>query len=395
MALAMQHPRTRAAVVCAALLVAPLARGQGAPPAAAPSPASTASTAPSAPAPAGASKSPPDAAAPISAEAKRHFQAGVALLQDPEGERVEEAYREFKAAYEDSASPKILGNVGYCAMRLERDGEAIDAYSTYLRDVKDIAPDERAQITRDLQTLTVGVVRVSIEVDRPGATIQDVRVPVRGDRVTNEYGPVTTGKIELGVRPGHHVFTAKLEGYESATWEVEAYAGSREKHAFAMRPRAVATAPAPGPVLTPATGAGAGAAGADRRSGGPGIVPWVVAGAGGAMMIAGAVTGVVALGKTSDIEKSCPNDTCPRSFDLDGERSSARTFVRITDVLLIGGGALVAGGVAWAIIAGGGGGSKSAASGVGATARAAHGRGLAPDLSCGPTGCTGTIGGTF
>jgi hypothetical protein len=67
--------------------------------------------------------------------------------------------------------------------------------------------------------------------------------------------------------------------------------------------------------------------------------------------------------------------------------------VRITDVLLIGGGALVAGGVAWAILAGGG--SKSAASRDGATARVAHARGLAPDHSCGPTGCTGTIGGSF
>src|SRR6476659_9259610 len=73
------------------------------------------------------SMSPPTATAKatpsgISDEARSHFFAGVALLQDPEGEKVEEAYREFKKAYEISGSPKILGNMGFCAMRLERDG---------------------------------------------------------------------------------------------------------------------------------------------------------------------------------------------------------------------------------------------------------------------------------
>ena len=62
-------------------------------------------------------------------EARLHFNAGVAYLQDPEGERYEEAYAEFKKSYELSKSPKVLGNVGLCAMMLERDGEAIDAYT--------------------------------------------------------------------------------------------------------------------------------------------------------------------------------------------------------------------------------------------------------------------------
>lgn len=73
-----------------------------------------------------------------SEEARSHFAAGVSLLQDPEGEKVEEAYREFRTAYDLSGSPKILGDMGFCAMRLERDGEAIEAYTRYLREVPDI-----------------------------------------------------------------------------------------------------------------------------------------------------------------------------------------------------------------------------------------------------------------
>jgi hypothetical protein len=209
----------------------------------------------------------------ISLEAREHFAAGVALLQDPDGEKIEEAYREFRTAFEMSGSAKILGNIGLCAMKLERDGEAIEAYARYLREVPNIDADERAQIVRDLQTLTVGVARLAISTDKPGVRLVDVRVPVRGERITNVYGPVD-GKTSIGLRPGHHVITARLAGYDEATWEVEAYAGGRDEHAFAMR-KTVVAAPA-GPAVERPT---------------PSVAPWVVMGGGGAMLAAGAISG--------------------------------------------------------------------------------------------------------
>jgi hypothetical protein len=285
-------------------------------------------------------------AAEISEEAKEHFRAGVALLQDPEGEKVEEAYREFKTAFDLSGSPKILGNMGFCAMRLERDGEAIEAYSRYLREVPNIDAEERAQIVRDLQTLQVGVVRLTLDFDKPGVTVLDERIPIRGARVTNAYGPVQGTKLEIGVRPGHHVVTAKLAGYEDAVWELEAYAGSRDQHAFVLRepPKPVPVAPVTAPVAS-----------------GPGPGPWILMGGGAALLVAGTVTGVIALGKTNDIEDRCPNDVCPRSFDLEDERSSAKTFVRVTDALLIVGGLAVVGGAAWYLLGSGGSEKKAAA----------------------------------
>lgn len=308
----------------------------------------------------------------IPEEARKHFAAGVALLQDPDGAKVEEAYREFKAAYDISGSPKILGNMGLCAMRLERDGEAIDAYSRYLREVPDIDPEERAQIVRDLETLTVGVARLTIEVNVPGARIVDVRIPVRGDRITNLYGPVT-GKLQIGVRPGHHVITARLAGYEDAVWELEAYAGGRESHTLTLRrPAPVAVVP-----VRPAAPLAE-----QPESRGPGIAPWLLVGGGATMLAASAVTGIVALGKSSDIADRCPNDVCPASFDLEGQRSDAKTFVRITDVLLIGGAALTLGGVGWLLFASDG------------PARAGR-RAPLPTASCGPSGCQAGWRGTF
>src|ERR1700761_1945396 len=59
---------------------------------------------------------------PISDSARQHFQAGVNLLQDPDGARYPEAYREFQMAYAVSPSWKILSNLGIAALKLERDG---------------------------------------------------------------------------------------------------------------------------------------------------------------------------------------------------------------------------------------------------------------------------------
>jgi hypothetical protein len=303
-----------------------------------------------------------------SEEAKSHFAAGVSLLQDPEGEKVEEAYREFRTAYDLSGSPKILGNMGFCAMRLERDGEAIEAYTRYLREVPDIDAEERAQIIRDLQTLTIGLARLTIEVDKPGVRIVDVRIPVRGERVTNTYGPITNGRLEVGVRPGHHVLTAKLADHEDVMWEIDAFAASRDKNAFAMRPRVVAANP--------------GEAGRSTNVG-----PIIVMSIGGAMLVGGAITGILALGKTHDIEDKCPKDVCPNSFDLEGERSSAKTFVRITDVLLIGGGIVTAGGLGWLLLANG----EKTETGAPKSSSVTRLRLPVPSAGCGPDGCRASM----
>src|SRR6187549_2089823 len=122
----------------------------------------------------------------ITEAARQHFKAGVNLMQDPDGARYEEAYREFSAAYADSPSWKILGNLGIAAMKLERDGEAIASFEKYLQEgAAALTPEESAQFQRDLDTLKAGVVRLTIDVNEPGATIIDERVPVAGSPVRN------------------------------------------------------------------------------------------------------------------------------------------------------------------------------------------------------------------
>jgi hypothetical protein len=281
----------------------------------------------------------------ISEEARRRFSAGVSLLKDPEGPRYEEAYREFTAAYAASPSYKILGNLGLCAMKLERDDEAIDAYEKYLAEGKDLPVAEQQQIRSDLATLKTGVAHVMVESDPPGARIFDQRVPNRGERVLTTYGPIDQ-PTRLGLHQGTHEIMAKLEGYPDQTWNVEASGGQDlPAHKFVFAKPVVAPpppvpvaaappppAPAPAPVVTsrPVTG---------------GV--WAGVATTGVLTVATVVTGALALSKHSDYD-AANNGSNPSNAQ--SIRSTGETLNVVTDVCL--GGAVAAAAVTTILFAG-------------------------------------------
>jgi hypothetical protein len=301
----------------------------------------------------------------ISEDARKHFKAGVSLLQDPDGARYEDAYREFEAAYSASLSPKILGNLGYCALKLERDGEAISAYTRYLQEVQDIDPAESAQIARDVATLRAGLVRVTVSVDSTDATVVDKRLPARGESITNLYGPVNQ-KIEIGLRPGHHIIEVKARGETTEPWEFDAKPGATLSQVFTFKP---AAAPA-------------------RRSS-SNAAAWVVTSIGGATLLAGGIVGAVTLGKVNTISKNCPNTLCPTTYALVPAQEDARRFIRITDALLIGGGIVAATGLGLVIW---GGGSETPRPPAAAATTPAGPKSM---LTCSPLGCVAEMSGTF
>ncbi len=74
------------------------------------------------------------AADAISEEAKAYFKNGVELIQE-QPPNYQDAYYQFRLAYEKSKSWKVLGNLVLCSFKLERDGEAIQYYTDYLKAV--------------------------------------------------------------------------------------------------------------------------------------------------------------------------------------------------------------------------------------------------------------------
>jgi hypothetical protein len=257
---------------------------------------------------------------PISEEARTHFAAGVALLQDPKAPRYEDAYREFKAAYAASPSYRILGNLGLCAMKIERDAEAIAAFETYLKEAgPELTQAEREQMQRDLLTLKAGVVRVNVSSDPPGASIVDVRTPIEGNDVKNGYGPLSAPLV-LGLRRGRHVITARLSGYVDQQWEFEASGTTLPPHVFVM-PR-VATTPAPVAVAHKTIVARPIPA-----------VAWVSGAATLGLAATGAVIGLSALQKHSDFNSV--NDGQHVS-EATSDRSSGQTLNRVADGFFAG-----------------------------------------------------------
>ncbi|WP_394831480.1 hypothetical protein LVJ94_33710 [Pendulispora rubella] len=265
------------------------------------------------------------------AEARKQFQAGVNLLDDPDGARYEEALFAFRKAYELSRSPKILGNIGFCAMHLERDGEAIEAYTEYLNSAPSVDERERAQIQKDLSTLTWTSAKFHATVkDKGKFVLVDTRIVGRGNPVVNSY-PFEGTELTVRLRPGRHSFKIQGGQNESVPFEMGIEPASENTHRFTF-PTTVLVEPPSQPSR-------------------PSLVGPIALGTAGLVAIgAGVITGIMARSKASDIDSNCPNDTCPRSYDLDSNRSSVNTLSTVADVSLIGGGVMLGGAVVWYVI---------------------------------------------
>jgi len=256
-------------------------------------------------------------------EAREHFTAGVNLLQDPAHPRYDEAYIEFKQAYALKASPTILGNMALCALKLERDAEAIDLYTRYLAESPGLDPQERTQVERDLSTLRAGLAKITVSSRPDGAIIHDTRMPAQGERITNVYGPIS-GQTELGIRRGHHLIKAHFPGGTEQSWEIDVNGG--EAHVFEkpVEPEAPPVVPEPTPDQTRPEQK------ADRPLTKPIYVSgFVTIGLGAATL----VTGILALDAHSRYGKANDGSDPENAADI---RSSGKTLNVVSDVLLIG-----------------------------------------------------------
>lgn len=266
----------------------------------------------------------------ISETARQHFKTGVAYLTDPDGARYEEAFREFKAAYADSPSWKILGNLGITAMKLERDGEAVDAFQKYLQGGgTQIDPAERSQMERDLMTTQAGLVWVNIKCDPPNAFMVDERAPLSGRAIVNRYELAADGGLRIGVRRGHHKVTAKLEGYEDNVWEFDAEPGAEQTHEFKLeRPKAAPPPPGGEGGQQPGGTAGGGAVAMER----PIPTSVIILGAAtGGLLIGSGVVGIIGMSKKSQFNDANDGHHVAEAQSLS---DSGKTLNIVGDALL-------------------------------------------------------------
>ncbi len=252
----------------------------------------------------------------IPEEAKSYFQNGVDLLND-RVPNYQDAFVQFKLAYEKShKSWKVLGNLGLCALKLERDGEALAYYREYLsRGGAAIDPQERAAIHRDLLLLEASLTTVVVA----GAGVTQVVDTRQGSTAPAQVYEVKGGEATLSLRAGTHTLTASTATGATERWEVVLAPRQSQRRVFFQAP-ALVTPPARGSVATPTSAAPPSASGGGARTG-----AYVALGVGGVGLLAGTLFGVMAKSAESSGNEQCRGSLCPERAraDFDSAKSKA------------------------------------------------------------------------
>jgi hypothetical protein len=294
-----------------------------------------------------------------SEEVRAYFRNGVELLTETPP-NYQDAYYQFKLAYEKSdGNWKVLGNLGLCAFKLERDAEAIRYYSDYLEQGADtLSEEEQKQIKRDLLLMQGNMAQVELTSDVADLELLVSRV---GSTAPVQAHKLVDGKVTLSLRAGTQKFVANENGKQQI-WEIPLSPGETKKHTFTFAEKET---PAVGAKNTDAeeTKKPAEVEAAPRRNGmGPlRIAGIATAGVGVGALVAGTIFGLsakksegVARDQAEDPDVCRPNSAGDNVCATDAESAfdKARNQALLSNILFIGGGVLTAAGVTMIVLGG-------------------------------------------
>jgi hypothetical protein len=281
----------------------------------------------------------------VSEEARSYFRNGVELLQ-ANPPNYQDAYHQFKLAFDKSNSWKVLGNMGLCAMNLERDGEALRYYEEYLkRGGDDINKDERSAIQRDILLLRGNAASVELSVvGSDPVEVFDVRAGSSNPAQTYVIGEE---KQTLVLRAGTHTLTATHKDGRSLKWEVILNPSKTASHEFDFTapppetPKASSEPKQEAPPPETAVVLGAPSEASPRKT-----IGYVVGGVGVAGLVAGGIFGFLAISaKNSQIENCESAANCPDYAAASSAHDRAERYGTLSTVALIAGSAATAVGV--------------------------------------------------
>ncbi|MFO0553515.1 MAG: PEGA domain-containing protein [Polyangiaceae bacterium] len=213
-----------------------------------------------------------DTPTPAWKEADEHFRQGVQLFKE---NNFTAALVEFKRAYEIDPKYQVLYNIGESHYQLQDYANALKTFEKYLAEGGTKIPAKRRkEVEKEMVTLKGRVATITITTSEPGATIT--------------IDDVSMGKTPLEpvlVSAGRRKITATLEGRVPVTQVVDLAGGDQQTIDLAIPA-------APKPIeqekpLPPAPSVA------------PTVICWSVT---GALAIGAVITGVLALGASSDLE---------------------------------------------------------------------------------------------
>ena len=215
-------------------------------------------------------------------------------------------------------APTLMLGLARSLAGLGRFVEAQEAYNRIVRE--GVAPGAPEAFKRALAD-------AKREVEGMGPKIGGVTISVHGTggadvpaaKVTLDGAPVSTAS--LGVRrsidPGSHVLQVTADGYKTAETHFDVPAGGSVDQPITLEAdQGAAAGAAAGGAVGPVTALPANPPPAQPSGGGArSVLPWVAFGVGGAGLAVGAVTGLMAMGKHTDLANSnlCKGTTCDPS----------------------------------------------------------------------------------
>jgi hypothetical protein len=221
-------------------------------------------------------------------------------------------------------APTLLLALGRAQAKL---GRLVQAYESYSRIVREGVPDGASKVfkkaveeaKREVEPIKARLAWATIQVQGPSAS--SAKVTVDADQV-----PAAALGVRRAVNPGDHVLRAEAEGFAPAEKPFHVSEGETVTLELALEPSKEAPAstgagappPAPSAPVTKAAPPADSESGSGRRT-----FAFVALGVGAAGLTVGAITGVLAMRKHSDLEDACPDGRCPpgEQNDLDAYRT--------------------------------------------------------------------------
>jgi hypothetical protein len=268
------------------------------------------------------------------------FRAGRQLLQEG---RLEEALAKFEESYRLDPTAGALFNQGECRYR---QGKTASAWALYQQaatladvqgkpDIYELALQRQRELESDLSYVTLHVAKPvpGLEVKRDGVLV----------------GPAQFD-VSIPVDPGRHIITAQAQGYESIQIAVVV----QEKHdrqtvnvpALKEQPISQVASIAPQPKPTPLAASPSAtlprSEPSTKPAGSP--LPWVLGGVGAASVVAGSVSGILALRENDYAKDHCPTrvNCSPNVLQAQGRRDTESAIAQVTipvGILALGGAA--------------------------------------------------------
>jgi hypothetical protein len=268
-------------------------------------------------------------------EAKKHFDRGIALIDDGQ---LQEALVEFQRSYDLTHHFAVLYNIGHVLATLARPVEAVEAYEKYLADGgKGVDATRQAGVRKEIARQQTRIATLAIHVLPAGAS-------VRIDGKDVGKAPLATA-VRVGV--GTHVVSALAEGYTPADVSITVAGEDLREVEVALVPVVV-----PGPVSGPVPGVGTGVAAtppaqvesrtvapapaaASPRTGWLLGRTWTWVGAGATIVLAGGATtfSLLMRSKFDDLSSSCGKASAGRPGCSESDIDSVNTRKSIANAL--------------------------------------------------------------